>query len=76
MIHHFELVTVQIVDVAGLEGVGYAYTVGTNGAAVRSLIADDLRPLVGVASDEIKAVWQKMCWRSGGARVARSRAQL
>jgi L-alanine-DL-glutamate epimerase-like enolase superfamily enzyme len=64
VIQHFELVTVRLTDADGAEGVGYTYTVGTNGGAVRSLIADDLQPLlVNEPADQIEALWQRMWWR-------------
>ena len=36
----FELNTVRIRDSEGAEGVGYTYTVGRNGGAVDSVLAD------------------------------------
>ena len=41
-ITEFELVTVRVRDAAGIEGLGYTYTVGRGGAAVAVLIRDDL----------------------------------
>jgi L-alanine-DL-glutamate epimerase-like enolase superfamily enzyme len=63
---HFNLITVRIRDTDGVEGLGYTYTVGSGARAIRSLIADDLGPLLQ-GSDEtaIEALWQRM-WLLGG----------
>jgi L-alanine-DL-glutamate epimerase-like enolase superfamily enzyme len=60
---HFNLITVRIRDTDGVEGLGYTYTVGSGARAIRSLIADDLGPLLQ-GSDEtaIEALWQRMWW--------------
>ena len=61
---HFELVTARVADGDGAEGVGYTYTVGTNGHAIEATIAHDLAPgLVGERADLIEALWHKMWWR-------------
>jgi len=71
----FELVTVRLQDDDGATGVGYTYTVGTGGAAVRALIARDLVPtLIGRDADRIEEIWQAMWWRlhyggRGGAQM-------
>lgn len=60
----FELVTVRVADEDGAEGVGYTYTVGRGGSAVRSLIADDMAPdLVGMDADRVEAIWKLLWWR-------------
>ena len=62
-IRAFELVTVRLRDDEGAEGVGYTYTVGTGGAAVHSLVARDLAPLLGGRdADRIEEIWQAMWW--------------
>ncbi len=73
----FELVTVRLRDAAGAEGVGYTYTVGSGGAAVRALIERDLWPhLRGQDPDRIEWLWQRMWWaihyggRGGQASLA------
>ena len=38
----FELITVRVRDADGAEGLGYTYTVGAGGGAIRDLIARDL----------------------------------
>ena len=54
---------VCIRDADGAEGVGYTYTVGPAGGAIRSLIDDDLAPLlIGADADLIEAHWQRMWW--------------
>ncbi len=63
-ITHFELITVRITDTDGAKGVGYTYTVGTNGAGIHATIARDLAPaLTGERADLIEALWWKMWWR-------------
>jgi L-alanine-DL-glutamate epimerase-like enolase superfamily enzyme len=63
-ISHFELVTVRLRDRDGVEGVGYTYTVGAGGAAIRALLERDLAPvLVGADETRIEALWQRMWWR-------------
>jgi L-alanine-DL-glutamate epimerase-like enolase superfamily enzyme len=63
LIEGFELVTARVRDVDGAEGVGYTYTVGTGGAAVRALIARDLASrLAGREAEDIEALWQAMWW--------------
>lgn len=63
-ITHFELVTVRLRARDGAEGVGYTYTVGAGGAAIRSLVARDLTPvLVGEDETRIEALWTRMWWR-------------
>jgi len=60
---HFELVTVRIEDKDGAHGVGYTYTVGTNGRAIHATIEHDLAPrLIGQRADLIEALWEKMWW--------------
>ena len=62
-ISHFELITTRVRDSGGAEGVGYSYTVGAGGAAVHSLIARDLTPLlVGQDPERIEWLWQRMWW--------------
>ncbi len=59
----FELITVRIRDDDGAEGLGYTYTVGVGGGAMRNLIERDLRPLLeGEDQTRIEALWQKLWW--------------
>ncbi len=63
-ITHFELVTVRLRARDGAEGLGYTYTPGAGGAAIRSLIARDLAPaLVGEDEERIEQLWERMWWR-------------
>jgi L-alanine-DL-glutamate epimerase-like enolase superfamily enzyme len=63
-ISHFELITARLRAEDGAEGLGYTYTVGAGGAAIRALIARDLAPLlVGADETRIEALWQAMWWR-------------
>jgi L-alanine-DL-glutamate epimerase-like enolase superfamily enzyme len=59
----FELITVRVGDEDGAEGLGYTYTVGAGGGAMRNLIERDLRPLLeGQDPTRIEALWQKLWW--------------
>ena len=61
----FELITVRVRDADGAEGVGYTYTVGRGGSAIRALIADDLTPLLmGHDADLVEENWRLMWWAS------------
>jgi L-alanine-DL-glutamate epimerase-like enolase superfamily enzyme len=63
LIEGFELITARVRDADGAEGVGYTYTVGTGGAAVRALLTRDLAPrLAGREAEDIEALWQLMWW--------------
>jgi L-alanine-DL-glutamate epimerase-like enolase superfamily enzyme len=63
-ISHFELITVRLRADDGAEGLGYTYTVGAGGAAIRALIARDLTPLLtGADETRIEALWPAMWWR-------------
>jgi L-alanine-DL-glutamate epimerase-like enolase superfamily enzyme len=60
----FQLVTVRLRDGAGAEGLGYTYTVGAGGAAIRELVRRDLAPLLAGADPErVEQHWQRMWWR-------------
>lgn len=57
-----DLITV-VVRAGGLEGHGYAYTIGRGGRAVRALIDYDLAPLlVGQDAGDIEGLW-KLMWQ-------------
>ncbi len=61
----FDLITVRLSTGDGVEGMGYTYTVGTGGAAVRAVIERDLPPLViGAEADRIESLWKRMWWRA------------
>jgi L-alanine-DL-glutamate epimerase-like enolase superfamily enzyme len=58
-----ELVTVKL-RAGGLEGHGYAYTIGRGGRAVRALIDSDLAPLLaGRDAQDIASLWDLMWQR-------------
>jgi L-alanine-DL-glutamate epimerase-like enolase superfamily enzyme len=74
---HFELITARVRDDEGGEGVGYTYTVGSNGAAIHATIGRDLKAAAeGSRADLIEALWKKMWWsthyggRGGSAAMA------
>ena len=57
-----ELVTVKL-RAGGLEGHGYAYTIGRGGRAVHALVEHDLAPLlIGRDAADIAGLWELM-WR-------------
>jgi L-alanine-DL-glutamate epimerase-like enolase superfamily enzyme len=61
---HFELIASRIYDTEGAEGMGYTYTVGANGSAIRELLDRDLTPmLIGEEADRIESLWQRMWWK-------------
>lgn len=75
----FELVTCRLGDADGAEGVGYTYTVGRNGGAVRDILAREIADLAaGRDADCIEALWQQVWWglhyggRGGPAVLAQS----
>jgi L-alanine-DL-glutamate epimerase-like enolase superfamily enzyme len=58
-----ELILVTL-RAGGLEGLGYAYTIGRGGRAIRALIEHDLAPLlVGQDATEVEGLWERM-WRA------------
>lgn len=80
---HFELVTVRLRDSDGAEGVGYTYTVGTNGHAARANIVHDLTPrLLGQDAGRIEDLHRRMWWilhyggRGGSASLAISAVDM
>ncbi|MFL5022746.1 MAG: mandelate racemase/muconate lactonizing enzyme family protein [Microvirga sp.] len=59
----FELNTVRIRDADGVEGVGYTFTVGRNGAAIDTILARELPEIMdGEEADEIERLWHKAWW--------------
>jgi L-alanine-DL-glutamate epimerase-like enolase superfamily enzyme len=59
----FQLVTARVRDSDGVEGLGYTYTVGRGGAAVLSLIARDLAPLLLGEDPRLRErLWERMWW--------------
>ena len=60
---HFEVVMVQLQTDSGQTGYGYTYTIGCGGAAIRSLIDNDLKSiLLGADANCIEKIWDRM-WR-------------
>ncbi len=59
----FELNTVRVWADDGIEGVGYTFTCGRNGAAVHASLARDFPGLVtGEDPDRTEALWKKLWW--------------
>jgi len=58
-----ELITLTL-RADGLEGHGYAYTIGRGGRAIRSLIDEDLAPLLaGRDAEDVQGLWELMWQR-------------
>lgn len=75
----FELITMRVRDADGAEGVGYTYTVGRNGGAVRDILARDIPAIVaGADADRIEWLWERLWWalhyggRGGATALAMS----
>ncbi len=61
---------VRITDAEGAQGVGYAYTIGTGGPAVISLLAQTLAPrLIGREAEEIDGIWQDLLFSTHATAV-------
>lgn len=59
----FELNTVHLRDTDGVEGIGYTYTAGHNGAAIAATLQRELPEIVCHQEAElIEALWEKMWW--------------
>ncbi|RME70655.1 MAG: mandelate racemase/muconate lactonizing enzyme family protein [Chloroflexi bacterium] len=61
---HFEVIMVRLATEDGLEGLGYTYTIGYGGTAIRFLIEETLKPLI-INSDarRVEHLWEQMWWR-------------
>lgn len=60
---HFELVTVTIELSDGTKGVGYSYTGGKGGHAIKAMIEHDLAPfLIGKDASDIDLIYDGMQW--------------
>ncbi len=58
---HFELLTVTITLLNGLQGTGYTYTGGKGGQAIRAMIEADLKPmLLGLDAADIEGLYHLM----------------
>jgi L-alanine-DL-glutamate epimerase-like enolase superfamily enzyme len=75
----FELITARVRDGDGVEGVGYTYTTGRNGAAIHATLAQEIAQIVsGEDADRIEYLWGKVWWglhyggRGGAAVLAQS----
>ncbi|MEM8947067.1 MAG: mandelate racemase/muconate lactonizing enzyme family protein [Planctomycetota bacterium] len=62
---HFSIVVVRIKTDSGQVGVGYTYTVGTQGgSAILAMIRDDLaNVLEGADPRRVEQLWEKMFWQ-------------
>lgn len=58
---YFELVTAEVTCADGAAGVGYTYTIGAGGRAIKAMIDHDLAPmLAGEDPDRIDALYDRM----------------
>ncbi|MDJ1006595.1 MAG: mandelate racemase/muconate lactonizing enzyme family protein [Paracoccaceae bacterium] len=61
---------VRITDVEGAEGNGYAYTIGTGGHAIISLLQRTLAPrLLGQEAEEIDGIWRDLLFATHATAV-------
>ena len=61
---HFEVVMVRVATSKGIQGLGYTYTIGHGGAAIRCLVDQALKPiLLGADARGIEQIWEQMWWR-------------
>jgi len=61
---HFEVIMVRLETDEGFDGLGYTYTIGLGGTAVRSLIDQVLKPLLlNADARRIEQLWEQMWWR-------------
>jgi L-alanine-DL-glutamate epimerase-like enolase superfamily enzyme len=61
---HFEVVMVIITADDGAQGIGYTYTIGQGGAAIKSLINEAFKPLMEDQNPRhIERLWEKMWWQ-------------
>jgi L-alanine-DL-glutamate epimerase-like enolase superfamily enzyme len=52
---------VRVTDTDGAQGTGYAYTIGTGGPAVMSLLRETLVPrLIGREAEEVEGIWRDL----------------
>lgn len=58
----FELITARVTDAEGAEGVGYSYTVGRNGGAIASGLAEIADIVAGHDADRIEHLWNHVWW--------------
>src|ERR1700712_1855993 len=60
---HFELVTVTVRLKDGSEGVGYTYTGGKGGHAIKAMVEHDLTPfLIGRDASAIEEIYNDLIW--------------
>ncbi|MFI6724132.1 mandelate racemase/muconate lactonizing enzyme family protein [Streptomyces sp. R-74717] len=56
-----ETILVEITTADGLQGTGYAYTIGTGGTSVLNLLREHLLPLLaGEDARNVEALWQRL----------------
>ncbi len=61
---------VRITDADGSEGVGYAYTIGTGGPSVISLLRETFAPrLIGREAEEINGIWRDLLFSTHATAV-------
>lgn len=74
----FEIVTVRVTDADGQEGVGYTYTTGHNGRAIRVTLDEIAEAITGDDAELTERIWGKVWWllhyggRGGAAVLALS----
>ena len=60
----FEVLVVRLESDDGLEGIGYTYTIGLGGSAVKALVDDAIAELlIGRDPTEIESIWESLWWK-------------
>ncbi len=61
---------VTVTDADGAQGTGYAYTIGTGGPAVISLLRETLAPrLIGREAEELEGIWRELLFATHATAV-------
>ncbi len=61
-ISHWEFIVTTVATDAGISGIGFAYTLGIGGTAVRELVGTYLTPLLlGADPVDVERIWTR-CW--------------
>jgi L-alanine-DL-glutamate epimerase-like enolase superfamily enzyme len=61
---HFEVIMVKLGTDEGVQGLGYTYTIGYGGDAIRSLIDEVIKPIFLSANPRrIEYLWDQMWWK-------------
>lgn len=63
-VSHIELITFELETDAGVNGMGYTYTLGHGGVGVHAILEHEIAPmLTGRDSNEVGGLWHELWWR-------------